>query len=102
MSSPLKVDPKTVQAYLHNRHVQSEPVDFRRPAPEITPENRIIPTGKKTNLNPVVRAGHEVLTPVEQNTLEALFGPRRASTPEFYGSTKVRTLYKGQLLDITG
>lgn len=104
MNSPLKVDQQATQAYLNNRHLQTEPVTPRRYQPEIGGENRGVQATRATPFNSKVRAkaNVNVLSPIEQSALEALFGPRERTTPQFYGNAKVATISKGSFLDIKG
>lgn len=98
----MKVNPKTIQASLYDRHLQPEPVASRRSQPENTNATHGTPVARERHLKAEVHSSQEVLTHAEQTTLEALFGPHQKRTPEFYGSAKVTTAYKGRLLDIKG
>ena len=104
MNTPLKVDQQANQAYLQSRHLQTEPVAPRRYQPEIGGENRGVQTSRATPSPSKVRAATpvNVLSPIEQSTLEALFGPRERTTPQFYGNAKIATISKGSFLDIKG
>ncbi|MCF7800581.1 MAG: hypothetical protein K9N34_01050 [Candidatus Marinimicrobia bacterium] len=98
----MKVNPQTIPSYHHDRRIQPDPVAPKHSQSEITAERRDLQPVQEKHLKADVRSSQDVLTHVEQTTLEALFGPRQKQTPEFYGNTKITAAYKGRLLDIKG